>query len=134
MKPDVEPEFSGYFDSLRAGTVSFPYCEDCGRNHWYPMPRCPHCQSERIIWRPVSATGEIWSWTVVRHAFDEKFAEKLPYVVALITFEDAPGIRLIANIEGANEDELRVGLPVELVPPDGASSEMRTVFRPLRAA
>ncbi len=134
MQTDINPEFVGYFEGLRSGKISFPFCKACGRSHWYPMPLCPHCLSDRITWRPVSGTGKVWSWTVVRHAFDKRFTDKLPYVVALITFEEAPGIRLVANLEGATDSDLRIGLSVELVPPTSNASTPPTVFRPVGAA
>lgn len=133
MAVGLRAEFRGHFDRLSAGELAFPICEDCGKWHWYPMTLCPHCRSARISWRPVQGVGEIWSWTVVRHPFDPSHHDKLPYVVALVCFEDAPGIRLIANIEDVSMDELRIGLPVELIPRTGNDPLPRPVFGPLRA-
>lgn len=133
MAIDHRAEFQGHFDHLSAGALAFPVCQDCGKGHWYPMTLCPHCQSSRLSWRPVQGVGEIWSWTIVRHAFDPSHADKLPYVVALICFEDAPGIRLVANIEGVAEADLRIGLPVRLMPPADGRPLSRPVFGPSRA-
>ncbi len=69
----------------------------------------------------------------MRHAFDQSQAGKLPYVVALVCFADAPGIRLVANIEGVAEADLRIGLPVRLMPPADGQPLTRPVFGPLRA-
>jgi uncharacterized OB-fold protein len=132
MAVALKAEFQAYFDRLSAGELAFPICEDCARWHWYPMTLCPHCRSSRLSWRPVHGVGEIWSWTVVRHAFEPDYGDKLPYVVALVCFEDAPGIRLVANIEGISLDELRIGLPVELVRSADGRSPSRPVFGPLR--
>lgn len=130
----VEPraEFRGHFDRLSAGQLAFPICEACGKWHWYPMPLCPHCRSNRLAWRLVRGVGEIWSWTVVRHPFDPSSRDRIPYVVALVCFTDAPGIRLVANIEGVSPDALRIGLPVELIPPAGDEHPPRPVFGPMR--
>lgn len=132
MAKETKAGFRGHFDHLSAGKLAFPFCEECGRWHWYPMPLCPHCRSSRLSWRPVSGTGEIWSWTVVRHAFDASHRDKLPYVVALVCFEEAPGIRLVANVEAASPDELRIGMPVELVPPVPGEPAQHAAFRPVR--
>lgn len=133
MSIDHRAEFQGHFDHLSAGTLAFPVCRDCGKGHWYPMTLCPHCRSSRLSWRPVQGVGEIWSWTVVRHAFDPGHADELPYVVALVCFEDAPGIRLVANIEGVSAQELRIGLPVRFMPAADGRPLSRLVFGPLRA-
>jgi uncharacterized protein len=132
MGAELRAEFRGHFENLAAGRVTFPVCEDCGRQHWYPMPLCPHCRSSRLSWRPVRV-GEIWSWTVVRRAFDPNYHDRLPYVVAMVSFEDAPGIRLVANVEGVAPEHLRVGLPVEFVPPAIGDPLPRPVFRPVGA-
>lgn len=103
------PEFGGFFEAARREELAFPHCGDCGRFHWYPMKACPHCRSRNIAWRQVEATGTVYSWTAVRHAFDPAYRERLPYVIALLEFEEAPGIRLVTNIEDAPPDNLRIG-------------------------
>ena len=132
MTVDQRAEFQGHFDHLSAGRLAFPTCDDCGKGHWYPMTLCPHCRSGRLSWRPVRGIGEVWSWTVVRHRFDPGCRLELPYVVALVCFEDAPGVRLVANIEDASPDELRIGLPVRLRPPIDGQPLPRPAFIPLR--
>ena len=98
------PEFSGFFEAARQGALAFPRCGDCGRFHWYPMKACPHCRSRQIGWQKVEGTGTVFSWTVVRHAFDPAYKDRLPYIIALLEFDDAPGIRLVTNIEAAPEE------------------------------
>ena len=94
------PEHVEFFEHLRAGNLCFPRCRDCNLFHWYPKSACPHCQSAALTWRAVAGRGEVFSFTVVHHAFDEKSKGRLPYIVALVTFADAPGVRLITNIVG----------------------------------
>jgi acetyl-CoA acetyltransferase len=55
---------------------------------------------------------EVFSFTEVRHAFDKRRIDQLPYVVGLITFADAPGVRLITNIIDALPADLRIGQKV----------------------
>lgn len=133
MPIESKAEFQGHFDRLAAGELAFPVCEACGKWHWYPMPLCPHCLGSKLAWRPVRGVGEIWSWTVVRHAFDPSWQDRVPYVVALVCFADAPGIRLVANIEGVSPDDLRIGLPVELVHPADSEHLVRPVFGPVQS-
>jgi len=109
---EMLPEFMGFVDNARQGRLAFPYCRICGKFHWYPMPRCPHCRGNEIEWRQVSGRGQLFSFTRVMHAFDKSRADALPYVVALIEFADAPGVRLVTNIVGGRHDALRIGQPV----------------------
>ena len=121
--------FEPFFQHLTQGRLAFPRCRSCGRNHWYPMKRCPHCRSAELEWSPVRGDGTVFSWTVVRHPFDPGLADELPYIVALIEFDDAPGVRLVAHLEAA-PDEVAIGMPVVPVfrTEDGRPPAVR--FRP----
>jgi uncharacterized protein len=124
------PEFAGFFENAAAGRLAFPYCGHCGQFHWYPMPRCPHCRGHDITWRPIAGRGEIFSFTRVLHPFDKSRVHTLPYVVALVIFADAPGIRLITNIVGCGLAELRIGLTVEPVFGTDKNGQPVVDFRP----
>jgi uncharacterized OB-fold protein len=115
MSDRLNPEFAGFFESARRGVLSFPRCAACARFHWYPMPRCPHCQSADVRWEAVSGRGELFSFTSVKHAFDPKRADSLPYTVGLVTFADAPGVQFITNIIHAPAEALTIGMPVDAV-------------------
>lgn len=134
---DIEalpPEFSGFAAAAREGHIAFPKCGRCGRFHWYPMPRCPHCRSADIAWQPVSGSAEVFSFTIVRYPFDKRRAEGLPYVVALVTFVDAPGVRLITNIVGDDALDVAIGDRVEPVFASDDPSCAVVVFRRSKGA
>jgi uncharacterized OB-fold protein len=116
VEPDVTvPEFAPYWELLRAGSLAFPRCSACGRHHWYPMQRCPWCGGGDITWAPVCGQGVLYSWTVVRHAFAPDYADKIPYVVALVEFPDAPGVRLVTQVLGEPDAPLRCGMQLAAV-------------------
>jgi uncharacterized OB-fold protein len=123
------PEFDGFFAHASNGRLAFPRCESCGCFHWYPMPRCPHCRSAEIAWQRIAGRGEIFSFTAVRHAFDKSRRDQLPYVVALITFADAPGVRFITNIVEVDASKLAIGDVVEPVFPPADAKAPVILFR-----
>jgi uncharacterized protein len=112
---ELLPEFQGFFDNAGAGRLAFPCCQSCGKFHWYPMPRCPHCQRPDIEWRQVAGQGELFSFTRVMHLFDKSRVGTLPYIVALVTFADAPGVRFVTNIIGEGTDRLQIGQALDPV-------------------
>lgn len=126
---DVVPEFSPYWEGLRAAKITFPRCRKCVKTHWYPMIRCPYCQSAEIEWVPISGHGRLYSWTVVRRAFSTDFIGKVPYTVGLIEFDEVPGIRLITNIMQAEPEILEIGALVEPVFSIKENSLPRVFFR-----
>ena len=129
----VADEFRPYFDALARGILAFPRCGDCGRFHWYPMKLCPFCHRAGIGWVAVSGVASLFSWTIVRHDFDpaaiERYGLRAPYIVALLEFADAPGVRLISNLVEADPDALAIGMAVQALFP---AHDGRVLFRPAR--
>lgn len=111
--------FAGFWESLRRQKISFPECQDCGKVHWYPMSRCPHCYGERLGWREIAGNATLWSWTTVLRTMS---ADKpAPYTVGLVEFEEVPGVRLITNVIDAAPESLEFGMhldPVFILEPD----------------
>ncbi len=125
------PEFEPHFSHLAAGRLCFPYCMKCARFHWYPMPLCPHCQSADLAWREVAGRGTLYSWTEIHHAFDARYTGPLPYIVALIDFADAPGVRLVSNIVDVAAETLTINMPVGAHFGHAADGKPQVTFRPL---
>ena len=51
-------------------------------------------------------------------------------IVALIEFDDAPGIRLVSNIVGCDPDEVYSSMPVEVIYQKANTKITMPVFRP----
>lgn len=109
------PEFERFYDFVRQSELRFPCCSSCGRFHWYPMKRCPHCRSVDIEWRLVTRNGTLFTWTIVRHAFDAEFKDDIPFVIGLVEFDDAPGVRFVTNLVDVDESKIRIGMELEPV-------------------
>jgi uncharacterized OB-fold protein len=77
----------------------------------------------------VSGRGRIYSFTVVRQAFDPSFAEGLPYVVALIEIEEDRTVRVLSNVVDVDPGQVEVGMPVK-VSFEKRGDTVLPVFRP----
>jgi uncharacterized protein len=126
-----DPQFAPHYTHLAAGRLCFPYCTACARFHWYPMPLCPHCQRAGWEWWQVTGRGTLYSWTEIHHGFDARYAGPLPYIVALIDFADAPGVRLVSNIVGAATDTLTLDMSLTAHFGQDPHGQPRVTFRPL---
>jgi uncharacterized OB-fold protein len=51
---------------------------------------------------------------VIHHASHEAVKTNLPYVVAVVTFDDVLGVRLVSNITDVPPKEVRIGMRVEV--------------------
>lgn len=101
-----------FFDEASDSTVSLPQCDDCQKFHWYPMERCPHCQSSNLRWRPVSATGVVFSKTVVRRSFTDVTEGDVPYGIVLVEVDEAPSVRLVCRFDP--NEPISIGTPVKI--------------------
>ena len=126
----LAPEFESFYAHAREKRTAFPRCRSCGRFHWYPMKRCPHCLAAELEWVPVAGRASLWAFTEVNYPFDAKMKDKLPYIVGLVEFPDAPGVRMITNVIDARFDDLQVGMPVEVVHEDTNRQHPKTFVRP----
>jgi uncharacterized protein len=118
--PDVDdPLIAPYFERAARGELAVPRCDACGQYIWYPQPRCPVCDRDRITWQAVSGRGSLFSWAVVRRAFLPAFAERVPFVSALVALVEDPAVRIVSYVVDAE--------PAALVP----DMPMTVRFRPL---
>jgi uncharacterized OB-fold protein len=124
------PEYRPFFDALKRHELRFPQCNTCGRFHWYPMPACPHCQSSNLTWTKTSESATLYAWTQVCHSFAPKFDDRIPYIIGVVEFADAPGIRFITNIVDVAPEDLRHGMTVELCNDKGPIALPELRFRP----
>jgi uncharacterized OB-fold protein len=79
-----------------------------------------------------SGTGTLYTYSTVYVNDLAPFKERLPYVAAIVELDEGP--RLMTTIEGADPDDLRVGMRVVAVfrPVDDADpdSPYLTIFTP----
>lgn len=99
-----------YWEGAREGRLLVQHCAACDRIWHPPLPCCPHCRSGDIGWREMSGDGTVYSYTVVTHPTHFEFADRIPYVVAIVELAEGP--RLVTGITGCAPDQVRVGMAV----------------------
>ena len=62
----------------------------------------------------MSGRGRVYSFAIVKDQRLPAFDELMPYPLAYIELDDAPGVVLLTNLPGTPVDEVRTGLPVEV--------------------
>ena len=58
-------------------------------------------------WTPSKRLGRVYSWTETHHAFNPGFKGELPYVLVTVDLDE--GVRLNAQLRGAEISELKIG-------------------------
>ncbi len=69
-------------------------------------------RESKMVQTHFSGHGEVYSFTVI-HAPPEGFGKYAPYVVALIRLAEGPLVT--AQMTDVEQDEVRIGMPVEMV-------------------
>lgn len=116
--PTPHADSAPYWEGCAAGELRLQHCSTCGEPRFYPRARCPFCFSGDADWKAVTGRGSIYSYTVVRRAMHPWFAERVPYVVALIALDEGP--RLMSHVL-ADPETIRIGQRVHVVFDDAGS-------------
>jgi uncharacterized OB-fold protein len=104
--PLSNPEIEHFWREASQGRFIIPFCEACARAHWYPRSLCPFCFSDRVVWRPASGQGTLYTYSITR-------LSDPVYVIAYVTLAEGP--TMMTNIVDCDLDALAVGKPVQLV-------------------
>jgi hypothetical protein len=79
-------------------------------------------------WVTMSGRGRLYTWTLIYQRYHPGFAEDIPYNVAIVELEEGP--RLVTNIMGCSNEDLRIGMKVEVVFEDVTGEIALPKFRP----
>lgn len=102
-----------FWTSGADGVLRFQRCQDCG--HWLHPPGvvCPHCLGSTLVPEPVSGLGTIEALTINCQPWLP--GQQVPYAIAIVGLDEAPGVRLTTNIVSAPLESLRIGQRVRVV-------------------
>ena len=111
--PEVNDLNRPHWDAAKQHQFLIQRCQDCGHMWFPPMPNCSNCLSERLEWAPMKGTGKVHSFIVYHQGWLPGYLKQTPYNVAIVQLDEGP--RLINNIVGVANDDIRVDMPVEVV-------------------
>jgi uncharacterized protein len=112
LVPDPSPLGAPYWQGANRGELLIQRCDGCGHVFHPPLPVCPACGSSAWSWQPASGRGKVFSYTVVLQAAHPDFADRVPYVAALVELEEGP--RMVADILEIAPEDVRVDMPVRV--------------------
>ena len=104
--PDVDDAITApFFAGAARGELVIPRCDVCNSYVWYPQESCPH-DGGTLTWTPVSGRGTLFTWAVVERAFLPAFADRVPFITALVALEEDPAVRLCTYVIGTAPEAL----------------------------
>jgi hypothetical protein len=99
---------------------------------------CPNCNSLNEEWSQVSGKGEVFSYIIVP-AYPLRGSpmgywpqDDYPINIAIIQLSDAKDVRMVSTIVDCPFEDIRVGMPVEVVFDDVSAEVTLPKFRPVK--
>ena len=102
----------------------------CGCGALYSqVTECTACSHPDMGWVKVSGRGQVFTFCVYRQAFHPAWKDDIPYNVAYVKLDEGP--LLISNIVGCANEDVYIGMPVEVVFDDMTDEVTLPKFRPV---
>jgi uncharacterized protein len=106
---------AGFWAAARANRLEIQRCTQCRRWNHAPTMACPACGSFDLAYEPVSGRGSLFSWTVIEHPPAPGFRDLVPLIVGVIQLVEQPHLLMVANVLDTRTQDLKLGLPLEVV-------------------
>ena len=125
--PYIHNETKAYWDGAKAHELLLRKCRACGQYHFYPRDFCPSCFSFDVEWVKASGRGTVYSVTIC-HLAAARFEDAVPYNLVLVELEE--GVRMMSNIVDCPNEEITIGMKVEVTFDDVTPEVTLPKFRP----
>ena len=106
-QPRLDSDNRFFWTSGADGKLRFLQCEDCQQFTHPPHPLCRHCLSENVAPAVVPGTGVVDTFTVNHQAWYPGL--EVPFVIARVAIDGAPGVFLTTNIINCPVEEVDEG-------------------------
>lgn len=126
--PVADEASEPFFAGAKERRLMLVRCTQCGRHRLPGRERCADCWSSESEWVQASGRGKLYSFGIMHQQYHPAFAEVTPYNYAIVELEEGP--RLVTNIVGCPNEELRTDMPVEAVFDDVSEETTLVRFRP----
>lgn len=104
-----------FWEALEADRLVAQRCTSCKRWQWGPEWICHRCHSDALSFDPLESPAHIYSYERVWHPVHPALKDQGPYLVVLVEFPEADGIRMVGNLLGDPEQDVVIGAAVEPV-------------------
>jgi uncharacterized OB-fold protein len=112
--PQPDPVTQFFWDGIARGELRMQRCRNCGRFQHYPKVLCRNCQSDDLGDDAVSGRATLYTWTIAVQPFHPFYVDRIPFILATVELEEQPGLMFMTQLVDCTEDDLRIGMPLEV--------------------
>jgi hypothetical protein len=106
-KPKLDADNRAFWTGGAEGKLMLFRCHDCSSFIHPPSALCRHCLSENVGPEAVAGTGLVDTYTINYQAWAPGM--DVPFVIARVAVDGAPGVYLTTNIINCPVDAVDVG-------------------------
>ena len=112
--PVAEPDglSAPFWAGLREERLRVQRCSRCRTWQFGPEWICHQCHAFDPEWVEVPAEGRIYSWERVWHPVHPVLQDRCPYLAVVVELPHAGSVRLVGNLLGDAQQEVRIGAEV----------------------
>lgn len=125
-----DPQYAPFWEAAKGHRLVMPRCTQCGHIRWPANPVCTECLAPDFEWAELSGRGELFTWVNFFQGYHPEWAKETPYNVSLVKLEEGPV--MLTNVTDAADEDLKIGLPMEVWFDDVTDEVAIPKFRPRR--
>ena len=116
-----------FWDAAKRHELMAYKCQHCGAFYSLVID-CVKCSAPRMAWVKVSGKGKIYTYAVYHRVYSPMWKDDIPYNAAWVELEEGP--IMMCNIVGVKNEDLHVGMPVEVTYDDITEEVTLPKFKP----
>jgi hypothetical protein len=130
--PDALTRF--FWEGVQEHRLMILRCNNCKHYIHWPKVVCRFCLSTDLSPAEVSGRGRVATFTQPLQPFHPYFQQQIPYVLAVIELDEQENLKLVSNVVDVPPDDVRVGMPVEVVFREVSPGFTLPLFKPATGA
>jgi uncharacterized OB-fold protein len=111
--PEIGEENRVFWESAKKNELRMQKCTDCGHIRYPINSVCTSCLSDGFTWEKLSGRGTVFNKIIFHQVYHKGFAQDAPYNVVMIQLAEGP--RMFSNVVGIKNEEINIGMAVEVV-------------------
>jgi len=110
IRPVMNRDTEFFWHGTAVGELRIQSCNACAAVRFPPGPACPSCGALDRGYVVASGRGTVFSYAIHRHP--PVPGKELPILLPLVELDE--GVRMVGELVDVPEDELRIGLVVQV--------------------
>lgn len=126
--PEMDEELQSFWDACKTHELRVQQCHTCG-TCYYPSSICSNCDDPKMEWVKVSGKGKLHTYTIFHQLYHPAFKDDIPYNAAIIELDEGP--LLLSNVVQCKNEDLKLGMPLEVTFEDVTEDVTLPKFKPV---